>query len=139
MGARLACISVDLDSLQHYCRIYGLSEGVLDARARGLIYTAAVPRFLELFAELDLPGTFFAIGEDLQDERCARALAQAHQRGVEIGNHTQRHDYALSRRSPALIAADIAQGAQAIFQVLGRAPEGFRAPGYTLSAALYQE
>jgi peptidoglycan/xylan/chitin deacetylase (PgdA/CDA1 family) len=137
--SRLACISVDLDSLQHYCRIHGLPEELLDDRARALVYTLAVPRFLELIAEQRVPATFFAIGEDLTDARCARALAQAQERGVEVGNHSLRHDYALSRASPGEIAAEIEAGAQAIRRATGRLPVGFRAPGYTLSAALYQE
>ncbi|HYO69594.1 MAG TPA: polysaccharide deacetylase, partial [Archangium sp.] len=44
MARRLASISVDLDSEPHSCRIHGLPESLLDARARGLVYTTAVPR-----------------------------------------------------------------------------------------------
>ncbi len=139
MRLKVACISVDLDSLPHYCRIYGLPEELLDDRARALVYTEAVGRYLELFAELGLTGTFFAIGEDLSDPRCAGALAQAHARGVEVGNHSHRHDYALSRASPEVISSELALAARAIEAAVGRAPVGFRAPGYSLSAALYQE
>ena len=38
----LGCVSVDLDSLVHYCRIHGLPESVLDgSHARTLVYDVA--------------------------------------------------------------------------------------------------
>ncbi len=36
MARRLASISVDLDSLHHYCRIHGLPESLIDDRAAHL-------------------------------------------------------------------------------------------------------
>lgn len=134
---RLASISVDLDSLAHYCRIHGLSESVLDARARGLVYSTAVPRFRELLASVGAPGTFFAIGEDLSDVGAASALREAHGAGIEVGNHSYSHDYALTRRAPESIREDLIRGEEAILAATGERPVGFRAPGYTLNAALY--
>ncbi len=133
----LASISVDLDSLHHYCRIHGLDEALLDERARRLVYEVAVPRFLALFAELGCAGTFFAIGEDLEDEAARKALAAARAAGVEVGNHSFSHDYALSRRTPEQMEEELARGEDAIAEATGTRPVGFRAPGYTLSAPLY--
>jgi peptidoglycan-N-acetylglucosamine deacetylase len=137
MASRLASLSVDLDSLHHYCRIHGLPETVLDARARTLVYAKAVPRFRELWAAVGVPGTFFAIGEDLADADAAAALRHAHAAGIEIANHSFSHDYALSRRAPESIHEDLARGEEAIRAATGARPVGFRAPGYTLNAALY--
>lgn len=136
--ARLGAISVDLDSLPHYCRIHGLDEGLLDERARSLVYTTALPRFLELFSRLSVPATLFAVGEDLASEAAASALAGAHRAGLEVGNHSHGHDYALSRREEGRIASEVERGAAAIEAAVGAPPLGFRAPGYTLSAALYR-
>lgn len=138
MSARLASISVDLDSLPHYCRIHGLSESLLDARARGLVHTLAVPRYLSLFAALGRCGTFFAIGEDLRDPGAAAALRSAREAGVEIASHTHSHDYAISRWSEARISADLLAAEEAISAAVGERPVGVRAPGYTLSPALYR-
>jgi hypothetical protein len=135
--ARLACISVDLDSLPHYCRIHGLPEALLDERARGLVYRVAVPRFRELLAELSLPATFFAIGEDLLDGEARDALRGARAAGIEVGNHSHSHDYALARRPAPEVEQEVRRGAEAIQAAVGEPPVGFRAPGYTLSAALY--
>jgi peptidoglycan/xylan/chitin deacetylase (PgdA/CDA1 family) len=134
--ARLSAVSVDLDTLPHYCRIQGLDESLLDERARGLVAQRAIDRCLEL---LDgRPGTFFAIGEDLSDPRMGEALKRSHRAGVEIGSHSYAHDYALSRRPGAEITADLKAADDAIFAAVGERPVGFRAPGYTLSPSLLQ-
>ncbi len=138
MAARLASISVDLDSLHHYCRIHGVPETVLDARARGLVYSTAVRRFQELLGAVGVPGTFFAIGEDLADADAAAALRQSQAAGIEVANHSFSHDYALTRRAPESIVEDLARGEEAILAATGVRPVGFRAPGYTLNAALYE-
>ncbi len=138
MARRLASISVDLDSLPHYCRIHGLPEAMLDARARGLVYGTAVPRLRALLSELGVPGTLFAIGEDVAaDAGAARALGAAHAAGVEVASHSHSHDYALSRRPPEHIREDLRRADEVLQAATGTRPVGFRAPGYTLSAALY--
>jgi peptidoglycan/xylan/chitin deacetylase (PgdA/CDA1 family) len=135
---RLAAISVDLDSLPHYCRIQGLDEALLDARARGLVYTTALERFGTLLARLGLPATYFAIGEDLEDAAAQGALRDAHRAGIEVGNHSYSHDYALAQREAVEIAADVERGEALIAAATGERPKGFRAPGYTLSPRLYR-
>ncbi len=137
MASRLAALSVDLDTLPHYCRIHGLPESLLDERARELVYAVAVPRLRELWASLGVPGTFFAIGEDVAQPQAARALREASDAGVEVASHSFTHDYALTRRTPEVIREDLRRADEALRAATGTAPVGFRAPGYTLSAALY--
>jgi hypothetical protein len=134
---RLASISIDLDSLPHYCRIHGLPETLLDDRARALVLGVAVSRFRELLSELSLPATLFAIGEDLADEGARAVVRSAHRGGLEIGNHSFSHDYALTRKSRDTILDDIKRGEEAIADAVGESPLGFRAPGYTLSPDLF--
>ncbi|WP_141328443.1 polysaccharide deacetylase family protein [Myxococcus sp. AB025B] len=135
---RIASISVDLDSLPHYCRIHGLPESLLDARARSLVHQVAVPRFRELWDALGVPGTFFAIGEDLESDPVAAAgMRAAHEAGIEVASHSHAHDYALTRRGPDAILADLRRADDVIRQATGTRPVGFRAPGYTLNADLY--
>jgi peptidoglycan/xylan/chitin deacetylase (PgdA/CDA1 family) len=74
---RLACVSVDLDSLVHYCRLYGLPENELSPEARRLVYREAVGRYLDLFEETGARATFFAVGEELSDLPSAAALRAA--------------------------------------------------------------
>ncbi len=134
--SRLAAISVDLDSLTHYCRIQGLPESSLSAEANELVATKAIPRFLELFERARVPATFFVIGSDLHSTELVSALRQSHGAGVELANHSFSHDYALSRRSAGEIEADLRQCHDELVAKVGVAPVGFRAPGYTLTPAM---
>ena len=132
---RLSALSVDLDSLPHYCRIQGLPERVLDERARGLVASKAIPRLLELFARHKAPATFFVIGADVAGAGMPEALRASMAAGVELASHTWSHDYAISRRPQAEIEADLMACEEAL-KTVGAVPRGFRAPGYTLSPAL---
>lgn len=137
---RLASVSVDLDDLSHYCAIHGLPGTLLDARAREAVYECAVPRFAELFAEFGLQATWFAVGDDLRNRTvAAKRLAELARSGEEIGSHSGAHDYRLSRLPREMIRADLERGHRAIGEATGSVPEGFRAPGYTLSAELISE
>lgn len=130
---RLSAISVDLDSLPHYCRIQGLPETLLDDDARALVARVAIPRLLELFG--GRPATFFVIGEDVRLPGMKRALGDALSAGVELASHSDSHDYAISRWSQDAIEADLRK-AEAALEEVGATVRGFRAPGYTLSPAL---
>ncbi len=132
---RLSALSVDLDSLPHYCRIQGLPEHLLDEKAQALVATKAVPRLLELFSQHRAPATFFVIGADVAQPGMEAALRAAHGVGVELASHSFSHDYALSRRTQADIEADLLRAEQALAPVSGPV-RGFRAPGYTLSSSL---
>jgi hypothetical protein len=81
-------------------------------------------------------GTAFCVGRDLERPGAAAAVAALSHAGHELANHSLSHDYALSRRTPVEIRAEVRGGADAVARVAGRAPVGFRAPGYTLSPAL---
>jgi peptidoglycan/xylan/chitin deacetylase (PgdA/CDA1 family) len=132
---RLSALSVDLDSLPHYCRIQGLPDRLLDDAARELVATKAIPRLLELFSRAQAPATFFVIGADVQLPGMAQALKAASAAGVELASHSYSHDYALSRRPQPEIEADLARCEEAL-RTVDAVPRGFRAPGYTLSPAL---
>ncbi len=135
--SRLSAISVDLDSLGHYCRIQGLPESVLDEPARSLVWRVALPRLLELCADAGAPVTLFVIGQDVADLGLSSALKAAAKGNVELASHSFSHAYELSRWPAQQIAADLTR-AHGVIAELGAAPKGFRAPGYTLSAALLQ-
>ena len=126
-------VSVDLDGLGCYAAIHGLRQE-LDDRALRAVPEVALGRFCDLFAALDLRGTFFVVGKEAAIAPGAlRAAAKA---GHEMASHSHAHDYALSRRTREEIAQDLALAERAIEDASGRRPRGFRAPGYTLSNAL---
>ena len=129
---RLASISIDLDGLRHYEQLYGLKpESAVDAVAR-----LAPPRLAGLLDEVSAKGTFFAIGRELLGEADPlRGLALT---GHEIGNHTLTHPYGITRLTSGGLRAEVEGGAEAIARLTGQRPVGFRAPGYTLTAALLE-
>ncbi len=130
-----ACVSVDLDGLHHYARIHGLPESALDARLRSLHLTVALPRLLALFEAADVKATLFVVGEDVQGPG-AEVLHRAVQAGHELASHSHTHPYALARAAPGQLDEELGRAEEALQGLSGRRPEGFRAPGYTLSAPL---
>jgi hypothetical protein len=134
---KLLAISIDLDEIPCYTAIHGLPAP--DESAARAVYQRAIPRFEALFDELGACGTFFAVGQDLQAQHAAAAIARLHRAGHEIGNHSFHHRYDLTRHDAATIRQDIADGSAAIAAVTGEAPRGFRAPGYTVTDALLNE
>jgi peptidoglycan/xylan/chitin deacetylase (PgdA/CDA1 family) len=133
---RLCAVSVDLDEIPNYFAIHGLPEP--EGAARTLVYDRALERLGELADELAMPLTFFAIGSDLTRPEAAAHLAEAHRRGFEIANHSLDHRYDLVRLGPVEIRRQIAEGARAIERVTGKAPVGFRAPGYTITDEVFE-
>ena len=132
-------VSVDLDGLGCYAAIHGQDPRALDRRALEAVPVVALSRLCALFADLGVPATFFAIGRELVEiDGAAAALGSAARAGHEIASHSHDHDYALSRRTPQEIADDLRRADEAIQRACGRAPRGFRAPGYTLSRALIE-
>jgi peptidoglycan/xylan/chitin deacetylase (PgdA/CDA1 family) len=130
---KLCAVSVDLDEIHHYFAIHGLPASPASHAA----YDVALPRIGDFAAARGLPLTLFAVGDDLARAKNAEGLRVLSTRGHAVENHTQRHRYDLTRLSPEEIAREVAEGADAIARVTGRRPEGFRAPGYTVSDALF--
>ena len=77
---KLAAVSVDLDEIECYAAIHGLTAPADTGRA---IYRRALPRLETLFEQEAVPATFFAIGSDLDDEN-AEVLRRLRTRGHEI-------------------------------------------------------
>ncbi len=127
-----ASIGVDIDSLQHYYRIHGLDESA----ATNASWTVGVPRFLELFAELEIPATFYCIGEDMAVEDNAERARQLIEAGHEVGNHTWRHPYDLTRLGLEEMTGEVARGKELLEEACGAPVVGFRSPGYNTNARL---
>ena len=132
---RLCAVSVDLDEIPNYYGIHGLPEPT--GPERSLVYDVAVRRLSHLAAELSIPLTLFAIGGDLSRPEAAATLASAHASGFEIANHSLDHRYDLVRLGRAEIRRQIEEGSRAIERATGKAPVGFRAPGYTITDEVF--
>ena len=131
---KLASVSIDLDEIHHYHAIHGLPERPGGGHP---VYDLAVPRAAEWARSLDVPITWFAVGRDLERKENAEALRKLVEGGHEVGNHSQSHAYDLSCREGSELRREIDEGARSIERAVGKAPKGFRAPGYTVSDELF--
>ncbi|HEY6879673.1 MAG TPA: polysaccharide deacetylase family protein, partial [Polyangiales bacterium] len=114
---KLAAVSVDIDEIDNYAAIYGLT-GALDVSPTA-VYDKALPRLAELFAEHSIPATFFAVGRDLMRAENAAQLRALHARGHEIANHSLSHYYDLTRRDRETQRREVRGGADAIEAAIG--------------------
>jgi peptidoglycan/xylan/chitin deacetylase (PgdA/CDA1 family) len=130
-------VSVDLDAIECYFRIYAL-PGAPPEAARFAVLRRCLPRFAELFARHDVRATFFVVGRDLEQDSEGRSrLAELAHAGHELANHSYTHPYHLVRLPRPEMGAEIDRAHQAVGACAGSAPVGFRAPGYATSAALH--
>lgn len=127
-------VSVDLDEIHHYLAIHGVPALSVDAHA---VYDVALPRLLDWAEQRSISLTLFTVGADVGRERNRRVLVDAVARGHEIGNHSYSHAYDLTRWPTSNIEADIERANQVIEAATGFTPRGFRAPGYTITDAVY--
>lgn len=127
-----AAITIDLDSIYCYQRIYGLKED----RRDNSVYEIGLERFVKLMDELGLVGTVFVVGGDLDMGDNADLVRSLSKRGFEIANHSMTHDYRLTRLDDALMRRELEEGRRKIEAASGEKVLGFRAPGYTMNDRL---
>jgi peptidoglycan/xylan/chitin deacetylase (PgdA/CDA1 family) len=135
MPAKLCSINVDLDEIPNYWAIHGRAGTATEGATT--VYDVALPRLCTLARSLDVPLTFFAVGEDVARDVSASTLRNAVTAGHGVGNHSLSHHYDLTRRPLDEIAREIDEGATAIERATGVRPRGFRAPGYTITDEVF--
>ena len=132
---RVCAVSVDLDPLRCYYGIHGI--GLPPDELAHVILRRGLPRFVEILERRGISATFFVVGEDLDRDAAGRALLKdVATAGHELGNHSQSHRYELARLGPVDVRSEIGRAHDRIAELTGRAPVGFRAPGYDLSSTI---
>jgi peptidoglycan-N-acetylglucosamine deacetylase len=119
-------VSVDLDAPLDYYRFYRAAG----APPSGPFLVEALSRLGDLFGELGIRATFFAIGRDAGEPGVAAALRRLRAAGHEIANHTAEHPHAFADLDPGSMAGEIDRGREALEQAVGEAIVGFRCPAY---------
>lgn len=123
-------VSVDLDAPEDYATFYGLSCPMAGERFLALV----LPAFLDLFAELNIRATFFAIARDASSREGARLHRRLADAGHEVANHTVRHVTAFRTLAPAERRREIVEARARLEQAIGRPVVGFRTPAYDVDA-----
>ncbi len=131
---KYASVSIDLDSIACYQKIYGLAQTPQDARA----YTLGLSRFLELMRKKNVKATLFAVAEDLDEPKNREILRAAADEGHEIASHTLRHDYRITKRPQDEIEKELAEAKSKLEDSLRVKVTGFRAPGYNVNEKLFR-
>lgn len=129
-----AVLSIDLDSLYCYSRLYDIPGDESD----NIVYETGLERFVELLDQHGVKGTLFAVGRDLDMGDNRRMLRHLASRGYEVANHSFSHDYRLTLQTPEEIREDLAHGKAALEEATGQEVVGFRAPGYNVNAAVLE-
>jgi hypothetical protein len=129
---RLCSVSVDLDEISCYAGIHGVAP----ASECHAVYDLALGRILDFAKSLARPLTLFVIARALDREHNLTMLRCAVSDGHEIGNHSLDHLYDLTRRTQSEQTLQVVEANNRIQALLGVRPQGFRAPGYTMSDGL---
>jgi hypothetical protein len=119
-----AVLSCDLDTVDRHLEGYGFEDpGPCD-----LIYRTAVPRLLDLLAELDVPAVLFTIARDADGQRelLRRAVAAGH----EIASHSLTHPQPFSTLEDAALRDQLETSRQRLSDASGCDVVGFRAPAW---------
>lgn len=123
-------VSVDLDAPQDYAEFFG-KPWQLDGDR---FLEGVMPSFLELFAELDIRATFFAIARNARSALGARVHRSLVEAGHEVANHTLSHVQAFRTLDPAGRLREIVDGQKILEDATGKPVVGFRAPAYDMDA-----
>ncbi len=124
-----ASVSLDLDNQWSYMKTHG--EAGWEQFPSYL--AIAVPRILAFLRERKLTITFFIVGQDAalaSNQEVLRSIADA---GHEIGNHSFAHEPWLHLYTQDELRKDLREAHDHIRRATGRAPVGFRGPGFSLS------
>lgn len=130
----IASLSLDLDNQWSYMKTHG------DAGWNSFpsYLDVVVPRVLAFLKERDLKITFFIVGQDAALEKNREAIASIAAAGHEIGNHSFNHEPWLHLYSKRELIEEFEKTENALENVTGKRPAGFRGPGYSLSPTVLE-
>ncbi|MGP1991482.1 polysaccharide deacetylase family protein [Zobellia laminariae] len=127
-------LSLDMDNQWSYMKIHG-EEGWEEYPSYLDIF---VPHALQVLEELDLKITFFIVGQDAAFEKNHQYLRQIADAGHDIANHSFKHETWLHLYTKDEMKAEIDSAHDIIHEVTGKAPSGFRGPGFSWSGTLLE-
>lgn len=125
------CLGFDFDAVSGWIHGYGatdsptkLSRGEYGARV-------GVPRILEVLADLDVPATFFTPGHTIESytDVCGEIVDAGH----SIQHHGWKHTSPREFGSRDAERKDIERGIDAIQDLTGSKPTGYRSPSWDFS------
>ncbi|MBQ5317178.1 MAG: polysaccharide deacetylase family protein [Oscillospiraceae bacterium] len=98
--------------------------------------TTVTPRVLDALEKYDAVGTFFLIGDNINDES-AEQVRRAYGMGCEIASHSLTHSY-MDKMSADDIIAEMSETSKRIKDIIGVEPVFFRPPYIAVSTTMYE-
>ncbi len=129
-----ASISLDLDNKWSYMKTHGNP----DWQKYPSYFSVVVPRIMDALSQNNLSITFFIVGLDAVRPENSDSLQSLTANGHEVGNHSFHHDPWLHLYCKDKIRAEVLDAEQAIVEVTGQRPVGFRGPGFSWSKTLIE-
>lgn len=130
-------IHLDTDSPTTLLRFWGLDRSAEPDYDIDRFYRQSLSRALECFDECKVPATFFCIGAEMDRSPSAKSLLiQAHTARHELANHTWTHPYDFAALPENTAREEIIRCSEWILRLIGKAPIGFRSPGYSVGPAV---
>jgi len=129
----LAIVHIDVDSLWTIAEDFGYFADSSDCS----IYTQAIPRFLAMLNEYQIPATFFCIGADSTHKEQAEVMQSIVAHGHEIGNHTMNHRQDFGQLTPSDKRKEIVECDNVLRDIINTEIVGFRSPGYYFDDSIY--
>lgn len=130
----LASVSLDLDNLWAYLKVYGDSSWA----SYPSYFPTCIPLILDFLDKHELKITFFVVGQDAAREESGPWLQQIAPRGHEFGNHSFYHEPWMEQRTLKELTEELKRTHQAILKTTGKAPVAFRGPGFCMSNTLLE-
>lgn len=130
MSARsLASLSLDLDNEWSYLKTHGDETWTTFPS----YLSTVVPHLLAACDRHGLTITVFVVGQDADVPANREPLATLGESRHEIGNHSFHHEPWLHLKDRTEVGEELRRAHDAIEAATGRAPDGFRGPGFSLS------
>jgi len=127
VSKHIVCLTFDFDALSLW-----IARGMTSPTpiSRGEFGAVGAVRILELLERFAIPGTWFVPG--LTIETYPEICRRIHEEGHEIGHHGWAH-VPPAKLSRAEEETALVRGSEAIAEICGRSPQGYRSPAWDLS------
>jgi len=129
-----ATIQIDLDSLEAIQECYGWDD--FPENERNSFFEEGTKNFLDLLEQYKIQATFFVTGKDALDSSKKIIITEIFKKGYEIANHSFSHTIGLSRLNDIELLNEIKSSEDAITNITGIKPKGFRSPGYDVTSRI---
>ena len=131
MATATVCLCFDFDAVSGWIHGYEATDSPTKLSRGRYGARVATPRILELLDRLDAPATWFTPGHTI--ESFPEICGEVYDRGHDLQHHGWTHTPPANFESEAAERADVERGIEAIRDLTGEVPTGYRSPSWDFS------